>query len=175
MTIDTASKRTDTTSKNRSRTRKQSNASDHSIPITDDKSMFSRQHTRQLSMSPPPFSYSAYGSFDHPPTSSIPQIAPLSPPYLSSDPHSYQAHIPLGSNLGWQGKAASTPQGLYGEDEMSPFGMSYANLAGLELPVSFSRSCHEHPMIAVRSAYSTSLRYNPAPSYRYHSGADEPI
>ncbi|GAB7338932.1 hypothetical protein MBLNU457_5610t1 [Dothideomycetes sp. NU457] len=174
MTIDSASTRTETASKSRSRHRRQSNASDQSIPSTDDKSMFSRQHTRQLSMSPPPFSYSPYGSFDHPPASSIPQIAPLSPPYLSSDPQSYQGPISLSSSFGWQGKTATAPQGIYGEDEMSPFGMSYANLAGLSTPLSYPRSCQEHSMVAVRSAYATSLRYNETPSYRYRSGADKP-
>ena len=113
-------------------------------------------------MSPPPFSYSPYGSFDHPPTSSIPQIAPLSPPYLSSDSQLYQPYIPSSQSYNWLGKAAPTPQGLYGEDEMSPFGMSYANLAGVEMSSSFPGSYQEHPMIPVRPTYA---RYNSAPSY----------
>lgn len=167
------SKETHTT-KNRSRTRRQSNSSDQSIPVTDDKIMFSRQHTRQLSMSPPPFSYSSYGSFENRPTSSIPQIVPLSPPYLSSDPQTYQAHIPVSANSGWQGKTASTPQGLYGEDEMSPFGMSFANLAALDTPLSYPRSCPEHSMIAVRFVNSTSRRHIPTASYYNLPCADKP-
>jgi len=93
---------------------------------------------------------------------------------LSSDSQLYQPYIPSSHNFGWQGKAASTPQGLYGEDEMSPFGMSYANLAGVEMSNSYSGGYQEHSMIPVRPTYNASPRYNSAPSYRYHSGADGP-
>jgi hypothetical protein len=105
----------------------------HSVPA-DDKSMFSQQFTRQLSTSPPPHSYASIPTTDGIAYSTYPQSAmycgmpasgmdvPLFPQYLQSI-HQY------GSNMSSQ----SIKQEYYGDDEMSPFSMSYASMAGVDV------------------------------------------
>lgn len=105
----------------------------HSAPA-DDKSMFSQQFTRQLSTSPPPHSYASIPTTDGIAYSTYPQSAmycgmpasgmdvPLFPQYLQSI-HQY------GSNMTSQ----SIKQEYYGDDEMSPFSMSYASMAGVDV------------------------------------------
>lgn len=106
----------------------------HSLP-TDDKSMFSQQYTRQLSTSPPPTSYASIPTTDSIDYSTYPQSTiycgmtasgidmPLYPQYLPAIPHQY------GSNMTVQ----SMKQEYYGDDEMSPFCMSYASMAGVDV------------------------------------------
>lgn len=95
----------------------------------DDKRMFSYQHTRQLSTSPPPsFSYQAYPSIEHgqfPPSVSNYMAYPV--PVSSScmmppSTMTYQTSMP----------AIIKPE-VYEEDDMNPFSLSYASMAGVDV------------------------------------------
>jgi len=104
---------------------------------TDERAMFAHQYTRQLSTSPPPFSYSAYASdpyyASYPPQASYPAI-----PYSSPELAAYPAYLPpltaasYGSALPSLAHPAKQ-EPYYGEDEMNPFSMSYASMAGIDL------------------------------------------
>ncbi|KAF2088999.1 hypothetical protein K490DRAFT_38886 [Saccharata proteae CBS 121410] len=108
----------------------------------DDRSLFSQQHFRQLSTSPPPFSYSTYpapdaanyapysqhGQYGAIATTStdMPVFAPYLPPLTSAYPGTLPSMVhPV------------KPE-YYGEEEISPFSMSYASMAGIDIPVSHS-------------------------------------
>ncbi|KAK4965243.1 hypothetical protein LTR66_012160 [Elasticomyces elasticus] len=105
----------------------------------EERNMFSHQYTRQLSTSPPPFScptstyppahdmsyatypqHTAYNAFSMP----TPDI-PLYSPYLPPLQHSYSAGLPS--------VAYSTKQDYFGDEEMNPFSLSYASLAGMDM------------------------------------------
>ncbi|KAF1817498.1 hypothetical protein P152DRAFT_445578 [Eremomyces bilateralis CBS 781.70] len=114
---------------------------------SDDGSMFSHQYSRQISTSPPPFSYSpghsGYPASTYPVTtytveslpytsySTYPAIAtsgsevPLFAPYLGGV--TYASSLPA--------MCFSTPpkHDLYPEEEINPFSMSYASLAGIDI------------------------------------------
>ena len=105
---------------------------------SDDRGMFSQQFTRQMSTSPPPFSYSSLPTTESNGYSSYPQTAsycsmpgngmdmPLYQQYLPPMQQSYQHVVP----------SMTTPpikQEYYNDDEMSPFSMSYASMAGVEV------------------------------------------
>lgn len=120
----------------------------------DDRSMFSQQYTRQLSTSPPPFSYAAMSSTEgvaytpYPTTSycgmqSANIDMPLYPQYL---PSLQQSYIPNMSN-------AQIKQEFYGDDDMSPFSMSYASMAGVD--ASAAQSYHDAAAyVSTRPQYS---------------------
>lgn len=103
----------------------------------DDRSMFSQQFTRQLSTSPPPFSYSSYppetityAPYSHSmyqPLSTATQDAMFAP-YLPPLGHAstYPPSLPS--------MVYPVKQEYYAEDEMSPFTMSYASMAGIDIP-----------------------------------------
>ena len=108
---------------------------------SDDRSMFSQQFTRQLSTSPPPFSYASLPASESINYASYPPATgycgmqstgldmPLYPQYLPSIQQPYATGI-------------ATPQikqEFYGDDEMSPFSMSYASMAGVD--ISAAQSC----------------------------------
>ncbi|KAI9839869.1 MAG: hypothetical protein M1819_000061 [Sarea resinae] len=107
-------------------------------------SMFSHQYTRQLSASPPPFMYSSY---------LVPQ-ALMHTPYPQHTPHhtmavsnsDYSLHSqylpPLSSGIPMMSSSHLGPvkqQPLYGEEDIiSPFNMSYASMAGMEISAAHS-------------------------------------
>jgi len=135
--------------------------------------MFSRQHTRQLSASPPPpFSYASHVPYGFSGAHSVPQVVPLSPPYLSSDYPQYPAYLsPLVQSSQSQSKPITVQQGLYGEDEMSPFSMSLASLAGSG-DAYFRGGYSDRSMIQVRPCPSRLSHSVPHP--RLQAGADGP-
>ena len=118
----------------------------------DDRGMFSHQYTRQLSTSPPPFSYSGYPSetvtyapYSHSTygtISSAPSDLPIFTPYLPPLTHSNTFPATLPSVM-----YPTTKQEYYPEDEMSPFTMSYASMAGIDIPQ--AQSYHEQPSVQV--------------------------
>ncbi|KAF2869728.1 hypothetical protein BDV95DRAFT_497496 [Massariosphaeria phaeospora] len=115
--------------------------SHHYVPPPEERGMFSHQHTRQLSTSPPPFSYSTYPAPDtaqytvpyattHAPYHSIPTTitpemptyAPYLPPLSSAYPNTLPSLVhPVKSEY-------------YGEDEISPWTSGYASMAGIDIP-----------------------------------------
>ena len=110
--------------------------------------MFSQQFTRQMSTSPPPFSYGtvptaenvSYATYQQPASyCNMPgngMDMPLYPQYLPPVQQSYQHIVPSMGN---------TPikQEYYNDDDMSPFSMSYASMAGVD--VSSAQSYQDVP------------------------------
>lgn len=110
---------------------------------TEERGMFSHQYTRQLSTSPPPFSYSTYPA---------PDTAAYSMPYSSSHgPYHtiattttsempvYSHYLPpLTSTYQSAGTLPSLVHPMkseyYDDNEISPFGAGYATMAGVEIP-----------------------------------------
>lgn len=109
---------------------------------SDDRSMFSQQYTRQLSTSPPPFSYSQVPSNDATSYSTYPQVGSYySMPGGRSDlplyPQYYQNYQHILPSMG----TPPVKQEFYNEDDMSPFSLSYASMAGVD--VSAAQSYHD--------------------------------
>jgi len=111
----------------------------YSLPSTSDQSMFTTSHTREVSTSPPPFSYAGIPTtaalnyvtttYDHTQSyCSMPSNGmdiPLYPHYYSSSQHTYPPAI------------KQEHQQLFSEDDsMSPFSMSYASIAGVDVATS---------------------------------------
>jgi hypothetical protein len=110
------------------------------VQAPDERGMFSHQYTRQLSTSPPPFSYSTYPA---------PEAAAYTMPYTTATPyHSiastatpemplYQPYLPpLSSAYPTTLPSLVHPMKseYYAEEEISPFGVGYSAMAGLEIP-----------------------------------------
>lgn len=105
---------------------------------SDDRGMFSQQYTRQMTTSPPPFSLGAFSSNEsasystYPPATtycSMPSSTidmPLYSQYLPPIQQSYQHVVP---------SMTSPPikQEFYNDDDMSPFSLSYASMAGVDV------------------------------------------
>jgi hypothetical protein len=104
--------------------------------------MFSHQYTRQLSTSPPPFSVASYSS-----TYPAPDAVAYSMPYSTSPYHtipttvtpempSYAYLPPLagGYSTGLPSLGSNMKSDYYAEDELSPFGVGYAAIGGIEMP-----------------------------------------
>jgi hypothetical protein len=120
--------------------------SHHYIPPSEERGMFSHQYTRQLSTSPPPFSYSTYPAPDtaaysvpyaatHAPYHSIPTTASEMPGYGTYLPPISSAYPTTLPSLIHSVKAE-----YYPDNEISPFGVGYASMAGIEIPPS-----HQYP------------------------------
>ncbi|KAI5205384.1 hypothetical protein E4T39_03090 [Aureobasidium subglaciale] len=100
----------------------------------DDKRMFSYQHTRQLSTSPPPlFSYQAYPSIEQG------QFAASMSHYMSYPLAATSSCMVPSSTMAYQTSMPATikPE-VYEEDDMNPFSLSYASMAGVDVTSQFS-------------------------------------
>lgn len=104
----------------------------------DERGMFGQQCTRQLSASPPPaFSYPPLQTYDayRPPYGQLPVYHTVPSAYgeVMSYPGEYGESLPSmvpmipGAHLGTPRKHA------YDEDIISPFSMSYASMAGIDI------------------------------------------
>jgi hypothetical protein len=137
------------------------------LPSSEDRGMFSQQYTRQLSTSPPPFSYASmsgneananYATYSQPhaycnmpPTMDI----PLYPSYIQPMHQAYANGI------------ATPPikQEFYAEDEVNPFSMSYASITGVDVSTTVGPSYQD-----VAAAYvSTTTAHPPVPYARSYS------
>jgi hypothetical protein len=119
-------------------------SSDSSYTTPPEDRMFSHQYTRQLSTSPPPFSVASYSS-SYPAPDAIPYSMPyttaspyhtipttltpempsytyLPPPLSSAYPTTLPGHLP------------SMKSEYYAEEDLSPFGVGYAAIGGIEIP-----------------------------------------
>ncbi|KAF2722810.1 hypothetical protein K431DRAFT_39396 [Polychaeton citri CBS 116435] len=106
---------------------------------SDDRGMFSQQFTRQISTSPPPFSYSSTApgvdSFNY---AAYPQASycgvqpnldmPLYPQYLPTVSSSH-----MNEPRGMMAAPQPVKQEFFADDDMSPFSMSYASMAGVDV------------------------------------------
>ncbi|KAF1930761.1 uncharacterized protein M421DRAFT_358176 [Didymella exigua CBS 183.55] len=119
-------------------------SSDSSYATPPEDHMFSHQYTRQLSTSPPPFSVAQYSSTYPAPdavaysmpyttnspyhtipttlTPEIPSYAYLPPPLSSAYPTTLPSLVP------------SMKSEYYAEEDLSPFGVGYAAIGGIEIP-----------------------------------------
>ena len=77
-----------------------------------------------------------------------------SPPYVSSDLQSYTPYLPPFSQ-GFPGflhtKSVPVKQEYYGSDDINPFSMSYASMAGVDM--SYNNGACREPMIHVRPTF----------------------
>ncbi|RMX81747.1 hypothetical protein D0869_01662 [Hortaea werneckii] len=130
-----SSSRTRPTSNHVTRDRTPEVLGQHYMLPTEDRSMFSQQYTRQMSTSPPPFSYAsissaesvAFGSYSPPNYCGMQNTSLDMQLYAQYLPPAQQSYLP-----------GMPPTGIkseyYGDDDMSPFGMSYASMAGVDVP-----------------------------------------
>jgi hypothetical protein len=143
-------------------------AQQYVLPSSEDRGMFSQQYTRQLSTSPPPFSYASLaGTESHASYPSYSQSnaycnMPLYHSYMQPLHHQQQAYAANG--------IATPPikQEFYAEEEINPFSMSYASIAGVDVSTTVAPSYQD-----VAAAYvSTTAAASQAPipfarSYSY--------
>ncbi|KAF2739829.1 hypothetical protein EJ04DRAFT_508292 [Polyplosphaeria fusca] len=108
------------------------------IPPPEERGMFSHQYTRQLSTSPPPFSYSTYPAPDtaayavpyaastapyHSIASTATPDMPIYTPYLPPLSSAYPTTLP---------SLVHPMKSEYYAEDISPFGVGYSAMAGLE-------------------------------------------
>jgi hypothetical protein len=119
-----------------------SDSSYNTTPPAEDR-MFAHQNFRQLSTSPPPFSVASYSTYPAPetvaytmpyttnspyhsiPTTMTPEMPSyhyLPPPLSSSYPTTLPSLVP------------SMKSEYYAEEDLSPFGVGYAAIGGIEIP-----------------------------------------
>ncbi|KAK7528854.1 uncharacterized protein IWZ02DRAFT_504995 [Phyllosticta citriasiana] len=114
----------------------------------DDRGMFAYQNTRQISTSPPPFTYSAYpapdavsyASYSNTPYHAIPattaELQMPYTPYLPPISSSYAGALPS--------MVVPVKQEFYGEEEISPFSMNYATLTGIDIHTNAYQDSNPH-------------------------------
>lgn len=131
---------------------------DYSYPlINEDRSMFAYQHTRQLSASPSPlFPYEAYRPTESSHRDGEPQGTNyFSIPFTPSELSSYSYSLPpLSSvyNACAPGALGNVKVQHYDEDDdINPFSLSYASMAGMEIPNSY----HHHQTLAIHVSQNT--------------------
>lgn len=120
---------------------------------SDDRGMFSQQYTRQLSTSPPPFSYASIPSAEGVSYPAYSAASYCGMPSTGAEVPLYPQYLPIQHTYGVP-TMTSPPikQEFYGgDDEMNPFSMSYAAIN--EMP-----SYQEIPYVS---------RYQPPPSYHH--------
>lgn len=117
--------------------------------------MFSQQYTRQMSTSPPPFSYAsissaesvAFGSYSPPNYCGMQNTSLDMQLYAQYLPPAQQSYLP-----------GMPPTGIkseyYGDDDMSPFGMSYASMAGVDVPAAAAAAPPYQAYVSTRPQYS---------------------
>lgn len=118
---------------------------------SDDRGMFSHQFTRQLSTSPPPFSYNALPSVENGGISNYPHASSYcSLPGNGLDMQLYPQYLPPMQQNYQDVSSLTTPplkQEYYNDDESNPFSMSYATMAGIEISAaqSYPYVSHHRP------------------------------
>ena len=151
-------------------------AQQYVLPSSEDRGMFSQQYTRQLSTSPPPFSYASlagteshasYPSYSQqsnaycnmPPTMDI----PLYHSYMQPMHHHQQAYAATG--------IATPPikQEFYAEDEINPFSMSYASIAGVDVSTTVAPSYQDVAAAYVSTTTAANAIQAPIPFARSYS------
>ncbi|KAK5167952.1 uncharacterized protein LTR77_006519 [Saxophila tyrrhenica] len=103
---------------------------------SEDRSMFSQQYTRQMSTSPPPFSYSALSAADSTGYSTYAQTASYcNISTTSGDMPVYTQYLPPMQHYQHIVPSMTTPvkQEYYNDDEINPFSMSWASMAGVDV------------------------------------------
>ncbi|KAK3114541.1 hypothetical protein LTR53_007033 [Teratosphaeriaceae sp. CCFEE 6253] len=138
----------------------------HYVLPSSDQSMFSQTYTRQLSTSPPPFSYAGlpstgatYGYTQTATYCSLPTTGvemPLYPQYLPPADHAYGMHT----------SAIKQEPAFYFDDDQSPFAASYAAISG----VVDGSGADTYPYVSTRPPPPPFNRSYSAPTWPTHSG-----
>ncbi|KAF1364808.1 hypothetical protein EJ07DRAFT_161790 [Lizonia empirigonia] len=141
-------------------------SSDSSYTTPPEDRMFSHQYTRQLSTSPPPFSVASYSS-----TYPAPDAVAYSMPYTTNSPYhtipttltpempSY-AYLPPPLSSAYPTTLPSLVPSMkseyYAEEDLSPFGVGYAAIGGIEIPPQHAYADHNaHVRLPTRQPYYT--------------------
>lgn len=129
--------------------------------------MFSQQYTRQLSTSPPPFSYASLASSEGTAnyvTYSQPNVYCNMPNTMDiSLYHSYMQPMHHAYANGMATPAIK--QEFYADDEINPFSISYASIAGVDVSTTVTPSYQD-----VAAAYvSNTAAHPPIPYSRSYS------
>lgn len=134
--------------------------------------MFSHQYTRQLSTSPPPFSDSTQHFDDYTAIGLYPESSSSSYESFSASPPQSSMYSPSFSQSFYNCLPSIAPpckQEYFAEDDMNPFSMSYASLAGMDVTRTQS---FQGPLVAV-SVQSDALAQAPIQAYHhFYSDAD---
>jgi hypothetical protein len=131
--------------------------------------MFSQQYTRQLSTSPPPFSYASMaGTESHASYPSYSQSnAYCAMPQTMDIPlyHSYMQPM----HQTYPNGIATPPikQEFYAEDEINPFSMSYASIAAVDVSTTIAPSYQDVAAAYVSTAAAAQAPIPFARSYSY--------
>lgn len=139
-------------------------SSDSSYTSPPEDRMFSHQYTRQLSTSPPPFSVASYSS-----TYPAPDAVAYSMPYTTNSPYhtipttltpemSSYAYLPPPLSSTYPTTLPSLVPSMkseyYADDELSPFGVGYAAIGGIEIPPPHAYADHNaHVRLPTRQPY----------------------
>ena len=118
----------------------ESSQSGHYLSARDDSQpMFAHQHTRQLSTSPPPFACTPYATQEHNVYYPYSEQASydVMPATLAPETSLHSQFQPSLSGVLPSQADSIKYESLYAEDDtLSPFSMSYAAMAGVEIPTS---------------------------------------
>jgi len=118
--------------------------------------MFSQQYTRQLSTSPPPFSYASLaGTESHASYPSYSQSNAYCNMPPTMDIPLYHSYMQPMHHQAYAANGIATPpikQEFYAEDEINPFSMSYASIACVDVSTTVAPSYQD-----VAAAYTPSL------------------
>lgn len=96
--------------------------------------MFSQQYTRQLSTSPPPFTHTTVPSNDTMGYAAYPQATGYyTMPAGRSDMQLYSQYYQSYQHVVPNTATPPIKQEYYNEDDMSPFSLSYASMAGIDI------------------------------------------
>ena len=136
--------------------------------------MFSQQYTRQLSTSPPPFSYASipgtesmsFPPYQHPSNyCAVPVNSgnggidmAMYPQYLPPMQQSYMPPMSAGGSMKHE---------FYADDEMSPFSMSYASMAGVDVSAA-SQPYHQDAAAYVSNSHKPHHHPLPYPQQPHH-------
>nr|POE49363.1 apicidin f cluster transcription factor apf2 [Quercus suber] len=133
----------------------------------DDRGMFSQHHTRQMSTSPPPFSYGSLSSTENISYGSYPTTANYCAPSNSMDASLYPQHVLLQHQPPFHPSITSpvAKQEYYGDDEMSPFSMSYASMAGVDVSSAYGYQAAYTPSLT--DSFDLSLAGSPPETTMY--------
>nr|POE54918.1 hypothetical protein CFP56_64591 [Quercus suber] len=101
----------------------------------DDRSMFSQHHTRQMSTSPPPFSCPSIPTTENMNYGSYHTASNYCAPGSGMDTSMYPQQVLLQHQNPFHPSmtAPIAKQEYFGDDEISPFSMSYASMAGVDV------------------------------------------
>jgi hypothetical protein len=127
--------------------------------------MFSQQYTRQMSTSPPPFTYAglpsttamSYGSYSQPATY-------CSLPTTTADMHMYPQYVPA-MDQNYISPPIKSEQGFYFDDDTSPFAASYAAISGVDVSAPES-----YPYVSTKPHHPPFSRSYSAPTWAANSG-----